>query len=135
MHALGADAVLDHPDEDYTHHEPYDLVLDLVAHRSVFAYRRALAPGGRYRCVGGAARTLLRVAHGGQPWSARATAARIGVLAVQEGPEHFSPLGRAVLSGEVAVQVDRTFGLDEVPEALAHVGHGRAVGKVVVEVG
>ena len=40
---------------------PYDLILDLVAHRSVFAYRRALAPGGRYRCVGGSVRSLLRV--------------------------------------------------------------------------
>ncbi|MGZ5299372.1 MAG: zinc-binding dehydrogenase [Actinomycetota bacterium] len=28
--------------------------------------------------------------------------------------------------------MDRTFGLDEVPEALAHVGEGRALGKVVV---
>ena len=31
--------------------------------------------------------------------------------------------------------VDRTFTLDEVPEALAHVGEGRALGKVVVVVG
>ena len=134
MHALGADAVVDHTREDCTHREPYDLVLDLVAHRSVFAYRRALAPGGRYRCVGGAARTLLRVVTVGAVVGA-ASGRRIGVLAVQEGPEHFSPLAALCVSGEVAVQVDRTFGLDEVPEALAHVGHGRAVGKVVVEVG
>ncbi len=57
------------------------------------------------------------------------------MLVVQEGPAHFAPITAGVLTGEVAVQVDRTFGLDEVPEALAHVGHGRAVGKVVVEVG
>lgn len=28
--------------------------------------------------------------------------------------------------------IDRTFTLDEVPAALAHVGEGRALGKVVV---
>ena len=44
--------------------QPYDLILDLVAHRSVSAYRRALAPGGTYRCVGGSVRSLLRVSVG-----------------------------------------------------------------------
>jgi hypothetical protein len=29
-------------------------------------------------------------------------------------------------------RIDRTFGLDDVPEALAHVGEGHALGKVVV---
>src|SRR3954451_3189005 len=52
MRSLGADAVIDYRSEDFTRREPYDLILDLVAHRSVFAYRRALVPGGRYRCVG-----------------------------------------------------------------------------------
>ncbi|WP_457254256.1 zinc-binding dehydrogenase [Pedococcus sp. P5_B7] len=28
--------------------------------------------------------------------------------------------------------IDRTYSLDEVPEALAYVGEGRALGKVVV---
>ncbi len=65
MRSLGADEVIDYRREDFTRGaEPYDLILDLVAHRSVFAYRRALARGGRYRCVGGSVPTLLRVAHG-----------------------------------------------------------------------
>ena len=62
MRSLGADEVIDYRREDFTRSaEPYDLILDLVAHRSVFAYRRALADGGRYRCVGGSVRALLRV--------------------------------------------------------------------------
>ena len=43
MRSLGADEVIDYQSQDFTQHEPSDLVLDLVAHRSVFAYRRALA--------------------------------------------------------------------------------------------
>jgi hypothetical protein len=35
----------------------------------------------------------------------------------------------------VAIHVDRTYALDDVAEALAHVGEGRALGKVVVETG
>ena len=65
MRSLGADAVIDHRTDDFTRIDaPYDLILDLVAHRSVFAYRRALAPGGRYRCVGGSVRALFRVFDG-----------------------------------------------------------------------
>src|SRR5215207_755732 len=41
MLSLGADEVIDYRRDDFTRdHEPYDLILDLVAHRSVFAYRR-----------------------------------------------------------------------------------------------
>ena len=61
MRELGADEVVDYEADDWTRCGPFDLVLDLVAQRSVWAYRRALAPGGRYRCVGGTVRTLLRV--------------------------------------------------------------------------
>ena len=38
--------VIDYRAEDFTRTGPYDLIIDLVARRSVFAYRRALAPGG-----------------------------------------------------------------------------------------
>ena len=62
MRSVGADDVIDYRRDDFTRtSQPYDLILDLVAHRSVFAYRRALAPGGTYRCVGGSVPTLLRV--------------------------------------------------------------------------
>lgn len=133
MRELGADEVLDHRTADWTRHGPFDHVLDLVALRSMFAYRRALAPGGRYRCVGGTARSLLRAVTVGSLLGA-ASGRSIGMLVVREGPEHFAAMTARVLAGEVRVRVDRTFGLDEVPEALARVGAGHAIGKVVVEV-
>ena len=131
MRALGADEVLDYRRDDFTRQEPYDLVLDLVAHRSVRDYRRALAPGGRYWCVGGPARTVLSVLVAGAVVG-RLSGRRIGVLAVKPGPAHFGPLADRCVAGEVTIHVDRTFALEEVPEALAHVGEGRALGKVVV---
>jgi NADPH:quinone reductase-like Zn-dependent oxidoreductase len=97
----------------------------------VFAYRRALSRGGHYRCVGGSTRTLLRVLTIG--WIVgRLTRRRLAVLAVKEGPAHFEPLADLCIAGEITVHIDRTFALDEVPEALAYVGDGRALGKVVV---
>ncbi len=134
MTSLGADEVLDHRRQDFTRPgEPYDLVLDLVAGRSVFAYRRALAPGGRYSCVGGSVSALLRVLTIGSVVGLLSRR-RLRVLAVKQGPEHFGPLADLCVAGHVAIHVDRTFGLDEVPDALGYVGGGRSLGKVVIEV-
>jgi NADPH:quinone reductase-like Zn-dependent oxidoreductase len=132
MRSVGADDVIDYRREDFTRTtQPYDLILDLVAHRSVFAYRRALAPGGTYRCVGGSVPALLRVLSAG--WLAgRLTGRSIGVLAVKPGPAHFEPLAVLCVAGDVSIHIDRTFALDDVPAALAYVGEGRALGKVVV---
>lgn len=132
MRSVGADAVIDYRREDFTRGEPYDRVLDLVAHRSVFAYRRALAPGGTYRCVGGTARSLLRLATVGR-LAGRLTGRSLGVLVVREAPTHFQPLTDLCVAGDVRIHIDRTYPLDGVPAALAHVGEGRALGKVVIE--
>ena len=51
---------------------------------------------------------------------------------MKQGPAHFEPLAARCAAGEVGIHIDRTFALDEVPAALAHVGEGRALGKVVV---
>lgn len=134
MQSVGADRVIDYAVDDFTREpQPYDVVLDLVAHRSVFAYRHALARGGTYRCAGGPVRTLLRVLTVGSTIG-RLSGRSIGVLVVKQGPTHFQPLAALCVAGEVRVHIDRTFTLDEVPAALAHVGEGRALGKVVVVV-
>ncbi len=133
MRSIGADKVIDYRSEDFTRSGPYDLILDLVAHRSVFAYRRALALGGRYRCVGGSVPALLRVLTIGSV-AGLLTHRRLGVLAVKEGPTYFESVADLCVAGDLRIHIDRTFTLDEVPEALAQVGEGRACGKIVVSV-
>lgn len=133
MRSLGADEVIDYRAEDFTRcEEPYDRILDLVAGRSVFALRRALAPGGRYLYVGGPLFGLLRVLTIG--WIAgRVTGRRLGLLTVKAGPDHFGPLADLCVAGDVKILIDRRFGLDEVPEALSYLGEGHVLGKAIVE--
>jgi NADPH:quinone reductase-like Zn-dependent oxidoreductase len=134
MRSIGADEVIDYAVEDFTARgERYDLIIDLVAHRSPFAYLRALRPEGRYRWVGGSVSTLLGVGTFGA-LAGLMTGRQVGVLAVREGPSHFGPLVDLCAAGEVRIVIDREFGLDEVAEAVARVGEGRALGKVVVQV-
>lgn len=135
MRALGADEVIDYERCDFTRTgERYSLILDLAASRSAMAYRRALSFGGRYRCVGGLTGSLVEIATIGSV-SGLLTGRRVGVLGVQQGPDHFGPLTDKILAGEINVHIDRTFPLDETAAALAHVGEGSSLGKVVVEVG
>jgi NADPH:quinone reductase-like Zn-dependent oxidoreductase len=131
LRAVGADRVIDYRSEDFTRRGPFDLVLDLVAHRSVFAYRRALAPGGSYLCVGGSVRSLLRIVTLGSA-VARLTGRRMGLLIAKEGPRYFQPVAERCVAGSIRIHLDRTFPLEETPLALARVGAGRALGKVIV---
>ena len=134
MRSLGADEVIDYRTRNITRDRgAYDLVLDLVAHRNPFAYRRMLARGGTYRCVGGTVRALLGVATVGA-LAAKMTGRSVGVLMVKTGPAHFGPLAERCAADEVAIHVDRTFALDAVPDALRYLGEGHARGKVVVEI-
>jgi NADPH:quinone reductase-like Zn-dependent oxidoreductase len=64
----------------------------------------------------------------------RLTGRRMGLLVVKTGPAHFEPLSELCVAGVIRVHIDRTFELEAVPHALAHVGEGRALGKVVVTV-
>ncbi|MGK8511799.1 NAD(P)-dependent alcohol dehydrogenase [Nocardia asiatica] len=133
MRTVGADEVIDYRTEDFTRTGPYDRVLDLVAHRSVFAYRRSVARGGRYRCVGGTTRALLRMTTVGAV-AGMVTGRRLGVLVVKEEPAYFTPLAESCVAGRIDIHIDRVFPLEETAVALAHVGAGHALGKVVVEI-
>lgn len=69
--SIGADHVIDYTREDFTKNgEQYDLILELVAQRSVFAYQRALKPNGSCFFVGGSVGTLSQILLFG-PWIRR----------------------------------------------------------------
>jgi NADPH:quinone reductase-like Zn-dependent oxidoreductase len=132
MRTVGADHVIDYAREDFTRNgRTYDLVLDLAAYRSAFAYARSLSPGGRYFCVGGSVATLLRVLLIG-PALGRSAGKKIRVLAVRLGVEHLGPMVELCQTGKIATIIDRRYPLGEVPEALRYLGGGHARGKVVI---
>lgn len=134
MRSLGADHVLDYTREDFTSSGArYDLILDLIAHRSVLACRRALRPDGTYFFVGGSAAVVLQVLLLG-PWIKRATGKQIRMLVVPQSREGLIAITRLCESGAISPKIDRRYSLSEAPEALRHVVEGRAKGKVVITV-
>lgn len=134
IRSLGADHVLDYTRTDYTKTDTrYDLILDLVCERSMFAIRRAVAPGGRYAVVGGSVRALLSAATVGRLLSTGGR--RIGVLMVRPNKQDLLRIADMVAAEALRTTIERTYPLEGVPEALRHLGAGRVLGKLVIEIG
>jgi NADPH:quinone reductase-like Zn-dependent oxidoreductase len=135
MRSLGADHVIDHTRDDFTRNgRTYDLILDLAGYRSAWAYRRSLAPGGRYLFVGGSMTTLLQVLLLG-PFLGRTAGKKIRILAVRLGVQHLEPLVELCRARRISTVIDRRYRLSEVPEALQYLGDGHAKGKIVILAG
>ena len=132
MRSLGADFVIDHTQENFTRSgKQYDLILDIVAHRSVFAYKRALRSNGSYFLAGGSVATILQILLVG-PWIKGTTGKKIRILAVRPNIEDLDLVKELIEGGQVTPVIDKAYPLSEVPEAIGYVGEGHAQGKVVI---
>jgi NADPH:quinone reductase-like Zn-dependent oxidoreductase len=134
LRSLGADHVIDYTRQDFTKSgNQYDLILDVIAHRSVFSYQRALKPTGTFFCVGGSAATLFQVLLLG-PWIKRITGKNLRILVVPQNRNDLLSITKLCEAGQVVPMIDRRYSLSEVPEALRYHGEGHAKGKVVITV-
>jgi NADPH:quinone reductase-like Zn-dependent oxidoreductase len=134
LRSLGADEVIDYGVDDYTKGtDKYDRILDFVGNCSVFANRRALAEGGVYQVVGGPARRLLQVFLVGGLIS-RMGSKQLGVLIARPNSADLEELAAEVVAGRIRPIIEKEYGLDEVPEAMRHLGGERALGKIVIRV-
>ena len=135
LRSIGADHVIDYTQEDYTKSgQRYDLILDVVAYRSVFDYRRALSPEGTFMIVGGSLATLLQVVFLGALIS-RIGSKKLGINAWEpNNREDLAFLAELFEAGKVVPVIDRRYPLSEVPEALRYLEEGHALGKVVIAV-
>lgn len=134
MRSLGADHVIDYTQHDFTKGgKQYDLILDLIAHRSPLAYARALRPNGRYLAVGGSVFTFLQILLMG-PLIRRSVGKSVQVIAVQRKREDLEFVTGLCAAGTLTIPIDRQYPLEQVPEALRYLGEGHAKGKIVITV-
>ena len=136
--AIGADEVVDYTREDVTDgSRHWDLVLDTAGHRSLSRLRRALSPTGtlvivgsegRGRWMGGFDRQLRAVA------LSRFVSQRLRMLASTPRRDDLVTLRELLEAGKVTPLLDRTFPLDQVRQAIAHMLRGGGRGKIVITV-
>ncbi len=134
MRTIGAEHVIGYTGEDYAKSgQTYDRILDFAAHRSLFAYKKALRPNGTYAMVGGSTLRLVQAGVFGSFISKRGTAT-MGLLIAKPNKEDLSHVVTLVEPGELTPVIDRHYQLSEVPEALRRLGDELAIGKIVITV-
>jgi NADPH:quinone reductase-like Zn-dependent oxidoreductase len=133
---IGADHLIDYAQTDYTRSgQRYDVILDVVTHRSVFDYQRALTPKGVFIIIGGSLATFLQVVFPGA-FISRRGGKKLGMNAYDpSNREDLVILEELFQAGKVVPVIDRRYPLSAVPEALRHLEEGSALGKVVITVG
>jgi len=133
LRSIGADHVIDYTQEDFTKNgQLYDLILDVVVHRSLIDYMRALSPGGICIMVGGSmTRVFFNLLLGlGSSTSGKK---RIGLGRWEPNKkEDLAFLAELFEAGKVKPVIDRCYPLREVPEGLRYLEEGHAKGKVVI---
>lgn len=132
--SIGADHVIDYRQEDFTSSgQKYDLILDVVATRSVFDYTRALGPNGTFVLVGGSTGRILQIVALG-PVITRTIGKHLGPLLHKPNKKDLESITELVEGGNVVPMIDRLYPLSEAPDALRYFGEGQVQGKIVITV-
>ncbi|MFC2043220.1 NAD(P)-dependent alcohol dehydrogenase [Chloroflexota bacterium] len=132
VRSIGADQVIDYTQDDFTQNgQSYDLILAVGGNRSIFDYKRALNPQGRYVCPGGTMSQYFQAAILG-PLISMGGSKKLGAMFSNPNQKDYEFLIELYEAGKVVPVIDRRFLLSEVPEALRYYGEGHSQGKVVI---
>jgi NADPH:quinone reductase-like Zn-dependent oxidoreductase len=131
MRRVGFDHVIDYQQEDFTSSgKRYDLILDAKTNRSVFAYLRALKPGGTYVTVGGETASLFQFMIVGR-FIRLLTGKKIGVIKLKQNA-HLAELKECFEMGHLAPVIDGPYKLSDWQEAFRHFSSANHEGKVIL---
>ena len=133
VRSLGAAHYIDFESQDYARTGArYDRIVDVQAHRSVRAVRRALRPSGRYAIVGGRFPRIIEIVVLGR-LIARRSDQRLGVVAWRSYErENDRGLIASLLDGHVTPVIGGVYPLADAPEAFRRLAAGKIRGKAVI---
>ena len=134
VRSIGADHVIDYTKEDFTDNgQSYDLILDAVGNRSVSDIKRALGPDGICAVAGFTTLSRLFQVILLGAWVSKTGSKKIGLMETAKPNKKDLVFIKELLeAGKVVPVIDRTYPLDEVPEAIRYLEEGHARGKVVI---
>jgi NADPH:quinone reductase-like Zn-dependent oxidoreductase len=140
VRSLGADRVIDYTKEDFAKGtERYDVILDNVPNHSLSECRQILNPNGKYVMIGGGGPNdnrwigpFGRVIHTLilSPFINQ----KMGMMMADANQKDLTILGDMMQSGKLKPVIDRTYKLDQLPDAIRYLEEGHARGKVIITV-
>ncbi len=138
VRSLGADHVLDYTQDDFADgSRHYDLILDVGGLPTLSRLRRALTPTGTAVIVGGEDGGNWTGGFGRSlraPLVSMFVRPRLTMLASKERASDLERLAEYLEAGTVSPSVDRTYSLDQVPDAMRHLEDGHVRGKVAITI-
>ncbi len=138
VRSLGADDIVDRTREDFADgNRRYDVIIDIAGNPTLSRLRRALTPHGTAVLVGGEDGGSLA---GGMNRQLRAlvlsrfVGQRLTMFIATVHSPDLERLATLVTEGRITASVDRTYPLDNVPDAIRRIEAGEACGKVAITV-
>jgi NADPH:quinone reductase-like Zn-dependent oxidoreductase len=132
LQSLGASHVIDYTKDDFTKlGRQYDLIIDVIATRSISDYKRALKPGGVYTMIGGHLGTIFQVGLLGGLASTKER--RLSIL-IQQPNKPLATLIKLFEEGKMKPIIDKVYLLEEAAEAFQRLGDGKVRGKLVITI-
>jgi NADPH:quinone reductase-like Zn-dependent oxidoreductase len=138
VRSLGADHVIDYTRQDFADgSERYDLILDIAGNPALSRLRRALTPTGTAVITGG---------EEGGSWTGsmdrqlRALvlspfiSQRLTMVMGKENAPDLEHLRGLIEAGTLKPVIDRTYTLEQVPEAMRYFDAGKARGKIAITI-
>ena len=138
VRSIGADHVIDYTRADFASGpQRYDLILDIGGNSSLSRLRRALAPSGTLVLVGGEDGDRWTGGMGRQLQAVVLSPFVRQRLTMKIAKENYADLERLaglIEAGKLTPTVDKTYPLDQTPDAMRHLQAGQARGKIVIAV-
>jgi NADPH:quinone reductase-like Zn-dependent oxidoreductase len=134
---IGADQVIDYTKDDFTHSaDRYDLIFDMIGNHSLSKCRRVLASDGTFVMIGGRAGRWFRPIDRVLLVSlvSRFASQTLVTCSALWSKDDLLLMQQLMETGQVMSVIDRTYPLNQVPEAIRYVEAGHARGKVVITI-
>lgn len=144
IRSIGADHVIDYTKEDFTKGgQRYDMIFDNVANHSFFERRRVLKTNGICVLAGMGGAGVKQGQALGRISGNLFVACGLSSFTSQKFAQYMTKLskpdlvllGELMQAGKVKPVIERTYQLEEAPEALRNFGAGHARGKIVITAG
>lgn len=131
--SLGADAVIDYTQEDFTKSgEQYDIIFDAVGKSSYSRCKGSLKPSGIYLTTVLSAGIIFQMGRTKLFGSKTAAFVATGLKSPSKKAEHLWFLRELVEAGDLHSVIDRRYPLEDIAEAHRYVDTGHKKGNVVM---
>ncbi|WP_331490635.1 NAD(P)-dependent alcohol dehydrogenase [Aquibacillus rhizosphaerae] len=134
VRSVGTDYVIDHTKEDFTQSsKKYDLIVAVNGYHPISKYKQALTANGTYVMVGGSGKQMTQALLLG-PWMSRFGNKKLCNLLQRPKKEDLVFLKELLEAGEIQPVMDKSYTLEEVPEAFKHIDQGHVKGKNAITI-